>query len=161
MQGRGGERSPQLGGTRKGLQGGHCSPDGHSKELGDKCKGLQARGGHSSPELGDKWKGLQGRGWHHATRRETKGDKQTEGRQGGHNDQQESFTCAPQLWTAASTFTCVSQLWAAASASALQSFTLALDCSGRLSPAILYISLSCCIRLCLAVLCNPLRMKEV
>ena len=76
------------------------------------------------------------------TRRETKGNRretsrhseQQEGRQdrrqeGGHNDQQEPFTCVPQLWTAVSTsasqsFTCVSQLWA----------------------------LDCCIHLCLAIL---------
>ena len=47
--------------TCKGLQarGGHSSP-----ELRDKCKGLQARGGHSSPELGDTCKGLRGRGGH-------------------------------------------------------------------------------------------------
>ena len=34
--------------------------------LGDKCKGLQGGGGHSSPEPEDKCKGLQGRGGHNS-----------------------------------------------------------------------------------------------
>ena len=118
---------------------------------------------HSSPELGDKWKGLQGKGWHprqegrqEGKQKEPEGDKpdtltnkeetrpETKG-EGGHNDQQESLTCVPQLWTAVSTsasesFTFVTQLWAAVSASAWQFFTFVCCC---LHPclAILYICL--------------------
>ena len=61
----GDKRIEVLHGQRKRADTSSDRPSLRRPELGD--KGLQGRGGHSSPELGDKCKGLQGRDGHSST----------------------------------------------------------------------------------------------